>query len=184
MKGGVDSRVTFQRERNSLINCDNDGKNSHELSFNLDQGVDVDLDLEGNVHVKNLLSFYKQKITLLENENSFLLNQSNFLQHQIDQNNKIILKILNNNSQVENNIQKSDNDLNKSNKKNRLVEVVKENISKLPKGIKTPQKQKKDTKERKNVFIVGDSMIKGLAERGISKDHNVKDHSRGVQQRT
>ena len=62
----------------------------------------------------------------------------------------------------------------KSNKKNPLVEVVKKNISKLPKGIKTPQKQKKFTKERKTVFIIGDSMIKGLAERGISKDHNVK----------
>ena len=96
------------------------------------------------------------------------------MQHQIDQNNKIILKILNNNSQVESNLQKSDSNLHKSNKKNPLVEVVKENISKLPKGIKTPQKQKKDTKERKNVFIIGDSMIKGLAERGISKDHNVK----------
>ena len=64
--------------------------------------------------------------------------------------------------------------MNKSSKKNPLVEVVKENIAKLPKGIKTPQKQKKNTKGRKNVFIIGDSMIKGLAERGISKDHNVK----------
>ena len=62
----------------------------------------------------------------------------------------------------------------KSNKKNPLVEVVKENIGKLPKGIKTPQKQKKFTKEIKTVFIIGDSMIKALAERGISKDHNVK----------
>ena len=138
--------------------------------------MDVDLNLEGNIHAKNLLSFYKQKITLLENQNSFLLNQNNFLQHQIDQNNKIILKILNNNSQVEDNLQKSDNIRikNKSNKKNPLVEVVKENITKLPKSIKTPQKQKKNTKERKNVFIIGDSMIKGLAERGILKDHNVK----------
>ena len=99
---------------------------------------------------------------------------ANFLKHQIDQNNKIILKILNNNSLVESNLQKSDNSLPKSNKKNPLVEVVKENISKLPKGIKTPKKQKKVTKERKNVFIIGDSMIKGLAERGISKDHNMR----------
>ena len=82
MKEGIDSRVTFQRERDSLINCDNDGKNSHELSSNLDRGVDVDLDLEGNIHAKNLLSFYKQKITLLENQISFLLNRNNFLQHQ------------------------------------------------------------------------------------------------------
>ena len=96
------------------------------------------------------------------------------MQHQIDQNNKIILKILNNNSQVESNLQKSDSNLHKSNKKNPLVEVVKENISKLPKGIKTPHKQKKVTKKRKNVFIIGDSMIKGLAERGISKDNNLK----------
>ena len=159
--------------RKRLINHDNDGKYSNELAFNLDRGVDVDLDLEGNIHVKNLLSFYKQKITLLENQNSFLLNQT-ILQHQIDQNNKIILKILNNNSQVESNLQKSDNNLHKSNKKNPLVEVVKENISKLPKVIKTPQKQKKITKDRKNVFITGDSMIKGLAERGILKGHNVK----------
>ena len=74
MKEGVNIRVTFERERDSLINCDTDGKNSHELSFNLDWGVDVDLDLEGNIHAKNVLSFYKQKITLLENQNSFLLN--------------------------------------------------------------------------------------------------------------
>ena len=54
----------------SLINCDNDGKNYNELSLNLDRSVDVDLDLEGNIHTKNL-SFYRQKITLLENQNSF-----------------------------------------------------------------------------------------------------------------
>ena len=91
------------------------------------------------------------------------------MRHQIDQINKIILKILNNNSQVESNLQKSDNNLHKSNKKNSLVEVVKENINKLPKGIKTPQKQNKVTKERKNIFIIGDSMIKGLAERVFQK---------------
>ena len=73
------------------------------------------LDLGGNIHAKNLLSFYKQKITLLENQNSFLLNQNNFLQHQIDQNNKIILKILNNNFLVESNLQKSNNNFHKSN---------------------------------------------------------------------
>ena len=77
------------------------------------------------------------------------------------------MKILNNNSQVEINLQNSNNNLQKSNKKNSLVEVVKENINKLPKGIKTPQKEKKVTKERKNVFIIGDLMEKGLAERGI-----------------
>ena len=60
--------------------------------------MDVNLDLAGNTNTRNLLLFYKQNIILLENQNSFLLNQSNFLQHQIDQNNKIILKILNNNS--------------------------------------------------------------------------------------
>ena len=134
----------------------------------------MNLDLKGKIDAKNLLSFYKQKIILLENQNSFLLNQNNFLQHGIDQNNKITLKILNNNSQVENNLQKSDNSLQESDKKNPLVEVVKEKISKLPKSIKTAQKQKKFTKERKTVFIIGDSMIKGLAERGISKDHNMK----------
>ena len=62
----------------------------------------------------------------------------------------------------------------KSNKKNPLVEVVKENISKLPKGIKSPQKQRKVSKERKNDFIIGDSAIKGFAERVILKDRNVK----------
>ena len=43
--------------------------------------MNVDLDLEGNILAKHILSFYKQKITLLESENSFLLNQSNFLRH-------------------------------------------------------------------------------------------------------
>ena len=47
--------------------------------------------------IKHLLLFYKQKIILLENQNSFLLNQNLFLQHQIDQNNQIILNALNNN---------------------------------------------------------------------------------------
>ena len=96
-------------DRASLIKCENSGKNSNELSINLDRGVDVDLDLEGNIDAKNLLSFYKQKIILLENQNSFLLKQNNFLQHQIDQNNKIVLKILTNSShQVETNLQKSE----------------------------------------------------------------------------
>ena len=128
----------------------------------------------GILMLKICYHFINKKIILLENQNSFLLNQNNFLQHLIDQNNKIILKILSNNSQVESSLQKSDNNLHKSNKENPLVKVVKENISKLPKGIETPQKQKKFTKERKTVFIVGDLMIKGLAERVISKDHNVK----------
>lgn len=47
--------------RASLIN-DNGGKSSSELSFNLDQGMDVNLDLEGNMDTKNLLLFYKQKL--------------------------------------------------------------------------------------------------------------------------
>ena len=81
--------------------------------------------MEGNIDAKNLLSFYKQKNILLKNQNSFLLNQNNFLQHQVDQNNKIILKIFNDNSQVESNLEKSDNNLQKSHKKNPLVEVVK-----------------------------------------------------------
>ena len=125
--------------------------------------------------------FINKELFYLGNQNSFPLNQNNFLQHQSDQNSKITLKTLNNNSQIESNLQKSDNNLQKSNnnlqksnKKNPLLEVVKENICKLPKGVKTPQKQKKVTKRRKNVFIIGDSMIKGLAERVISKDHNVK----------
>ena len=41
------------------------------------------------MNTKNLLLFYKQKIVLLENQNSFLLNQTNFLEHQNDQRNKI-----------------------------------------------------------------------------------------------
>ena len=64
------------------------------LLFNLDQDMYVNLDLEGTIDLKNLLSFYKQKIIFLENQNSFLLNQSNSLPHQIDQNNRIVLKIL------------------------------------------------------------------------------------------
>ena len=93
--------------------------------MNLDQGANVNLDLEGHFDAKKLLPFYQQKIILLQNQNHLLLNQSNFLQHQIHQNNKIILKILNNNSQIKSNLQESDNNLQKSNKKNALVEVVK-----------------------------------------------------------
>ena len=47
-------------------------------------------------------------------------------------------------------------------------------LSKVAKGIKTQKKEKKITKERRNVFIIDDSMIKGLAERGIARDHNMK----------
>ena len=72
-----------------------------------------------------------------------MLNQNSFLQHQIDQNNKIILKILNSNAKVESNKHKSDNNLQKSNKKSSLVDVGKENINKLPEGIKILQKQKR-----------------------------------------
>ena len=85
--GSASSSSSFNKERRqqlsnfsnraSLINRDNDGKNSSEFSFNLDQGMDVNLDLERNMDTKNLL-FYKQKIILLENQNSFLLNQNNF----------------------------------------------------------------------------------------------------------
>ena len=39
--------------RASLIKRDNDGKHSSELSFNLDQGMDVNLDLTGNMDTKN-----------------------------------------------------------------------------------------------------------------------------------
>ena len=87
--------------------------------------MDVDLYLEGNIDAKKSLQFYKQKIILLDNQNSFPLNQNNFLQHHIDQNDKIILKILRKCSQVESNLQKFDNNLQKYNKKNPLVEVVK-----------------------------------------------------------
>ena len=47
-------------------------------------------------------------------------------------------------------------------------------LSKVAKGIKTQKKEKKITKERRNVFIIDDSMIKGLAESGIARDHNMK----------
>ena len=46
------------------------------------------------------------------------------------------MKILNNNSQVKCDLNKSNNNLQKYNKKDPLVEVVNENISKLPKRIK------------------------------------------------
>ena len=68
--------------------------------------------------IKHLLLFYKQKIILLENQNSFLLNQNIFLQHQIDQNNQIILNVLNNN----NNLQKYNNNLQKPDLKDALME--------------------------------------------------------------
>ena len=55
-EGGRRQSSNFS-DRASLLNCENGGKNSNELSFNLDRGVDVDLDLEGNIDAKNLLSF-------------------------------------------------------------------------------------------------------------------------------
>ena len=42
-KGGRQQSSNFS-DRASLSSCDNGGKNSNELSFNLDRGVDVDLD--------------------------------------------------------------------------------------------------------------------------------------------
>ena len=71
------------------------------------------------------------------------------MQHQVDQNVKNILKILNNNFQVESNLQNFNNNFQKSNKKNPLVEVVNENTSKLSKGIKTSQKRKKFQRKKK-----------------------------------
>ena len=53
------------------------------------------------------------------------------------------MKILNSNAKVESNKHKSDNNLQKSNKKSSLVDVGKENINKLPEGIKILQKQKR-----------------------------------------
>ena len=128
-------------DRASLISCDNDGKNYSNLSINSVQGMDVNLYFEWNMDTRNLLLFYKQKIILIKNRNSFLLNQNNFLQNQIDQNNKIILNILNNNSLVESDLRNSNNNLQKSNKKNPLVGVVKENVNQLPKSIKVPQRE-------------------------------------------
>ena len=55
--------------------------------------MDVNLDLKGNIATKNL-SFFKQKTMLLENQSSLLLDQNNFLQDQVDQNNKTLLKRL------------------------------------------------------------------------------------------
>ena len=123
-EGGRQQLSMFSK-RFILINCHNDGKRSCELLFNLDQGMDVKLFLEGNMDTKSLLFFYKQKIILLENQSTFPLKQNNFLQHHTDQNNKIKLKILNNNSQVESNLQNFNNILQKSDKKNPLVEAVK-----------------------------------------------------------
>ena len=60
---------------------------------------------------------------------------------------------LNNNSQDESNFQNSNNDLQKSNKKNPLVEVVKENISKLPKGIKKLHKRTKNLPRKEKIFL-------------------------------
>ena len=49
-------------------------KNPNGLSFNLDQNLDVNLNLEGSMDTKNLLLFYNKKIILSENQNYFLLN--------------------------------------------------------------------------------------------------------------
>ena len=43
--------------RTILITLDNSGKNSNELLFKLNQGMDVNLNVERNVDAKNLLSF-------------------------------------------------------------------------------------------------------------------------------
>ena len=63
-----------------LYNMHKQEKNITWLPFNLNQSPSLDgnLELEGNMDIKNLSLFYKQKITLLENQNSFLLNQNNF----------------------------------------------------------------------------------------------------------
>ena len=65
-------------DKASLINCDNGGKNSNELSFNLDWGLDVDLDLEGNIDAKNLLSFYKQKNYFIRKSKFFSIKPKQF----------------------------------------------------------------------------------------------------------
>ena len=75
--------------------------------------------------------FHKQNTTLLENQNSFLLNQKNFLQHQIDQNNQIILEIINSNSRGEHKSKKS-------NGKNSIVEVVRDTRREKAASNKTP----------------------------------------------
>lgn len=63
-KGGRHQSSNFLN-RASLIKGDNDGKSSSELSFNLDRGTDVNLNLAGNMDAKNLLLLYKQKFILL-----------------------------------------------------------------------------------------------------------------------
>lgn len=78
----VDLNNTFEQEKNVI-----------GVSFDLNYSRA--LNESTKTWVKNLLLFYKHKITLLENQNYFLLNQNNFLQHQIDQNNQIILTMLN-----------------------------------------------------------------------------------------
>ena len=100
---------------------------------------------------------------LLALDNKLKIHQRHFL----------VIGIYKSKNNVERNFKKYNIHLQKSNKKNPLFEAVKENVSKLPKGIKTRQKEKKVTKERKNVFPIGDSMIKDLAEKCISKDHNM-----------
>ena len=75
------------------------------------------------------------------------------------------MKILNNNSQVECDLNKSNNNLQKSNKKDPLVEVVNENISKLTKRIKNSHKSRKKVTKEKIFFINDDPIIKGWAWR-------------------
>ena len=54
-EGGRRQSSNFSN-RARLIN-DKDEKNSSELLLNLDQGMDLNLDFEGNMNTKNLLLF-------------------------------------------------------------------------------------------------------------------------------
>ena len=59
MNEGEHSQSCNFSNRASSRNCDNNGKNSSELTSNLDQGMDVNISLEGNMDTKNLLLFCK-----------------------------------------------------------------------------------------------------------------------------
>ena len=77
----VDLNNTFEQEKNVI-----------GVSFDLNYSRA--LNESTKTWVKNLLLFYKHKITLLENQNYFLLNQNNFLQHQKSQSEHKLQKVM------------------------------------------------------------------------------------------
>ena len=135
----------------------------------------------------NTLDKLKVKLQLLEKENLSLKEEAkhkqNIIQSILDQNAEL-LKL--NNSYVNNSIlQYVENGSrnNEKNQKNSSSQISEKRDLKLSQR-KDPQDDNKENKkhsqvkrkkeEKKNIFIVGDSMLKNITGSGISRDHTVK----------